>query len=178
MFRTISIVGLLLVCSIIGTGIADDNTRYVAYLQGGAGALSEGANGTMVLTIADMVPYYSVPVMNRNILMPLSQDTLPELPIDAALVQNGAEGETVYLIKISSWNYAPDTNELSLAIAPVEFYEGGLLQEFADIKGELSAENVEEALSIGLYLESLEFTPENAPAACDPNFWRPPGVKC
>jgi len=142
--------------------IADENPGYEVYLQGGAGALSKGVNGTMILTLSDMVPYQYITFMSRNVLMPLSNESFFELPLNAAFVLNGEEGKAVYLVKISSWNYDPDTNVLSLGFNPLEFYEGGRLQEFVDMKQELSADKGGEALSSGLYLEIIRDTPENS----------------
>ena len=162
MNRAVCIIGFLLIGSLTGTCFADDNSGYVVYLQGGAGTLLKGANGTMDLTIHTMIPYYFIAIMNRNILMPLSHESVFEIPLNAAFVSNGEEGEEVYLIKINSWNYDPETNELNLGITPLEFYEGDLLKRFADLKNELSAYKEGEAIRSGLYLEIIRDIPENS----------------
>jgi hypothetical protein len=152
---------LLIICLGIGSCTAEENTDYITYVQGGVSSLAEGTNGTMVLTIADVIPYYNLEVVNRNFLMPLTTDSIYQLPLNAALVLNGADGEAVYLVKIKTWSFDSDKTVLALDVEPVEFYEGAVLKKFTDVKQDLSADKVGKELSTGLYLEFIEQPPSN-----------------
>ena len=154
-------LGFLMICFIIGSCSAEENTDYIAFFQGGATALSEGTNGTMVLTVNDVIPYYHIPVVNRNVLMPLETESPYQLPLNAAIVLNGADGEAVFMEKVISWVYSSDEKTLTLDIKPVEFYEGTVLKDFFEAKQDLTVENVGKELSSGIYLEVVKGTPEN-----------------
>ena len=51
---------------------------------------------------------------------------------------------------------------LTLDVGPVEFYEGGDLKKFIDVKQDLSGEKVGKELSTGVYLEVIGGLPENS----------------
>jgi hypothetical protein len=155
------LLALLIICLGIGSCTAEENTDYITYVQGGVSSLAEGTNGTMVLTIADVIPYYDMEVVNRTFLMPLTTDSEYQLPLNAALVLNGADGEAVYLVKIKTWSFDSDKKALTLDVEPVEFYEGVTLKKFTDVKWDLSADKVGKELSTGLYLEIVGGTPSN-----------------
>ena len=108
------LLALLIICMGVGLCTAAENTDYITYFQGGVSSLAAGTNGTMVLTIADVVPFYDMDVADRTILMPLATDSAYQLPLNAALVLNGADGETMFLVKIKTWSFdsvkkSPDT---------------------------------------------------------------------
>jgi len=155
------LLALLIICLGIGSCTAEENTDYITYVQGGVSSLAAGTNGTMVLTIADVIPYYGMEVVNRTILMPLTTDSAYQLPLNAALALNGVDGEAVYLVKIKTWSFDSEKKALSLDVEPVEFYEGSVLKKFTDVKQDLSADKVGKELSTGLYLEVIGQTPAN-----------------
>jgi len=155
------LLALLIICLGIVSCTAEENTDFITYFQGGVSSLAEGTNGTMVLTIADVIPYYDMEVANRTILMPLTTDSAYQLPLNAALALNGADGEAVYLVKIKTWSFDSEKKALSLDVEPVEFYEGSVLKKFTTVKQELSVEKVGKELSTGLYLEVIEQPPAN-----------------
>lgn len=146
----------------IGACTAEDNTEYLVYLQGGVSSLANGTNGTMVLTIADAIPYYGMNVVNRTILMPMDATSPYVLPLNAALVLNGPDGESVYLVEITTWSFDNDKNILTFDITPLEFYEGKELTKFTDVKQDLGPDTVGKELSTGVYLEITGEVPGNA----------------
>ena len=158
-------VGFFLVILIIGIGIgictAEENAGYVMYLQGGVSTLSEGSHGNMTLTIKDVIPFEVLEVCNRTIIEPMGTDSLYVLPLNAALVLNGKDGESVYLVKTVSWAYNADEKNLTLEIVPLEYYEGGKLTAFTEAKEDLAIEKVGDMLNTGMYFEIQQETPEN-----------------
>lgn len=155
------LLALLIICLGVGLCAAEENTDYIMYFQGGVSSLAEGTNGTMVLTIADIIPYYDRQVVNRTTLMPMVNGSVSQLPLNAALVLNGADGETVYLININKWSFDSNKKVLTLDVVPIEFYEGTVLKKFTDGKQDLSADKVGKELSSGLYLERTLKAPSN-----------------
>lgn len=160
------LLALLIICLGIGFCTAEGNTDSITYVQGGISSLAKGTNGTMVLTIADVIPYYDLEVVNRTIMMPITNDFAYQLPLNAALVLNGAGGEGIYLVKIITWSFNIDKKTLTFDVEPLEFYEGTVLKKFSDVKQELSADKVGKELSTGVYIEVLGKEPVNGADYC------------
>ena len=110
------LLALLIICMGVGSCTAEETTDYISYVQGGVSSLAEGTNGTMVLTIADVIPYYDLQVSNRTILTPLTNNSAYQLPLNAVLVLNEADGETTYLVKIKTWSFDGDNKSLALDV--------------------------------------------------------------
>jgi len=161
--------GFILLFLIIGLCIgacsAEENTGYLMYLQGGSSMLSLGTNDTFTLTINDVIPYYEIQVVDRTLLMPMEETSLYELPLNAALVLNKADGESVYLVKTESWLFDEGKTTLTFEIKPIEFYEGKGLKKFTAIQQNLSADMVGNELSTGMYFEIEGDIPSNTYSA-------------
>ncbi|PWR69869.1 hypothetical protein ACKUB1_02925 [Methanospirillum stamsii] len=165
------LLAFLIICLGIGSCTAEGNIDFITYVQGGVSSLTEGTNGTKVLAIADVIPYYALEVANRTIMLPLTNDFAFQLPLNAALVLNGADGEGIYLVTIITWSFDTDKKTLTFDVDPLEFYEGAVLKKFSDEKQRLSADKVGEELSTGVYIEVIGKAPVNSDfpdGFCDP----------
>jgi hypothetical protein len=154
-------LALLIICFGIGACSAEKAPGHLMYIQGGSSTLSDGTNGTMILTMKDVIPYTVIEVANRTLLIPMEEMSQITLPLNSALVLNGEEGESVYLIKTESWSFDAEKMNLTLEIKPLEFYEGEGLKKFTEAKKNLSTEKVRKEQSTGMYFEIDATTPQN-----------------
>jgi hypothetical protein len=170
--KCLTIIFFVAFFSAISVCIAEETLDYPIYLQGGKGILSDGENGTMVLKISEIVPYYQIRVLDRSYLMPIQDISGFALPLNAALVISNNDGEIVSLVKISNWSTDKDNAEINLVIKPLEFYEGTVLDIFNTEKQEISPEIIKNSMMVSIYGEIQEQIPENEIPMC-PSFPRP-----
>jgi hypothetical protein len=98
-------LALLIICVGVGACSAEKAPGQIIFIQGGSSTLSDGLHGTKTLTMSDVIPYYTLEVANRTIIMPMKEVSRYTLPLNAALVLNGADGKSVYLVKTTSWTF-------------------------------------------------------------------------
>jgi hypothetical protein len=91
------------------------------YIQGGSSTLSDESKGTMTLTMNEVIPYLVLGDTNRINRMPMEETPPYELPLDAALVLNGEEGESVYPIKTESWSFDAEKMDLRSGLNHLSF---------------------------------------------------------
>jgi hypothetical protein len=154
-------LAFLIICVGIGACSTEQAPAQLMYIQGGSSTLSDGSNGTMTLTMNDVIPYSVFEGANRILLMPMEKMSHITLPLDAALVLNGEEGESVYLIKTESWSFDAEKMNLTLGIKPLEFYESEGLKKFTEAKQNLSEEKVGKDHNTSMYFEISGTIPSN-----------------
>ena len=88
--------------------------------------------------------------------------------MNAALVFSGPDEESISLVQISNLSLSDGNKELTLQIAPLEFYEGEMLKEFAKNAIPIDTVEKEKMKSVGVYLEGSFDAPDNAdcPPGC------------
>ena len=157
---SLGILGLVLIVVLGGFSSADESPAILAYIQGGASSVTEDQNGSMLLTIPDLVPYYHLSLMEKSLLMPIEALALQFVPVNAALVFNSPEGESVSLVEISDISVSDMNNTLKLQVKNLESYEGKALSGFT-CSGTTLTEQTANSTGTGIYLEIPGSTPEN-----------------
>jgi len=151
----LGIILLTIICS------AADKDGYVVYVQGGTGTLTYDTDGTETLQISDLVPFYSTFSEGKSNLIPVPLLTGFSLPLHAAIVITGPEGDSTSLIRIVNWSLSDNMTSIDLEWKPVEFYDGTLLVPFDTEKKEITQEILDGSIMTGLYLEISGETPSN-----------------
>lgn len=157
---------LLLLVSLAGFCIADEAPGYSVYIQGGELSMTEDADGLMLVTIQDVVPYICLEFEKGDRLLPISDVTIFQFPLNAALVFSGTDGDSISLIQISNLSLSDDNKDLTLQINPLEFYEGEMLKGYAHDAIAIEKINTETHKSIGVYMEVPAQTPSNIRVGC------------
>ena len=157
---------LFLLVSLAGFCIADEAPGYSVYIQGGESSMTEDADGLMLVTIQDVVPYICLEFEKGDRLLPISDVTIFQFPLNAALAFSGTDGDSVSLIQISNLSLSDDNKELTLQINPLEFYEGEMLKGYAHDAIAIEKISTETQKSIGVYLEVPAQTPSNIRVGC------------
>jgi hypothetical protein len=157
-----------LLLSLTGLCVAEEAPEYTLYIQGGESSIAEDADGGMQITIQDVVPYIFSGNGNKSLLLPVRQISLYSFPMNAALVFSGPDGESVSLVQISHLSLSDTNKELTLQIAPLEFYEGEMLKEYAKNAIPITSVDEEMMKTVGVYLEGSFDAPDNVdcPPGC------------
>ena len=156
----LGILGFVLIVLLGGFSSAEEAPASLAYIQGGVSSVTEDQNGTMLLTIPDLVPYYHLSLMEKSLLMPVEALALQFVPVNAALVFNSPKGDSVSLVEISNISVADMDNTLKLQVKNLESYDGKALSGFTNSDSTLK-EQTTNSTGTGIYLEIFGSAPEN-----------------
>ncbi|PWR74870.1 hypothetical protein ACKUB1_13520 [Methanospirillum stamsii] len=128
----ISLITLISVC------YADESPGYKILIEGGESVLTENKDGSMNLTIQNVIPYAAI--FDEPGYIVLLEMVLPEknTTMNAGVIFSNPDGDNISLVKVSNPDYSADTMNLSFVIHPLEFYEGNIL---ADLKGQSDSLN-------------------------------------
>jgi len=158
---------LILLLSLAGFCIADEAPGYTLYIQGGEFSIIKDADGVILMTIQEVIPYVLLDLEKAKELLPVSDASIFSLPLNAALIFSGTDGNSVSLVQISNLTLSDENNTLTLQIKPLEFYEGEMLKAYATDAIDIANLDKEMKKTIGIYLEGSLPTRENwDPAPC------------
>jgi len=155
-FWSYGFICLALVVSLAGVCPADSPPVSIIYVQGGESIITAEPNGTSMITIHDVIPYYCLQVDNMSNLIPIQNLVSYSGPMEAALVLTDEENERISMGSIDQVTLSDDNRVLILQVKPLEFYEGSGLKTFFDDREVLVNQTGEKVLSSGLYLEVQE----------------------
>jgi len=141
--------------------MAEETPSSILYVQGGGSTITNGQNGSSMMTVKDIIPYYHVPMGNMSYLMPIQ--TLPgfSYPFNVAIILSGYEKESTSIVTVENLSLSDKNKTLTLQIKSLEFNEGSGLKTFASDGKDLTTDNGMEVQSTGLYLEIIEDAPKN-----------------
>lgn len=160
-FPTILLIGLVLSLIMTGISSAEESSGILVYLQGKSSSIEEGQNGSLLITIQDPVPYYHLALREKSFLRPVETFVLQNVPVNAALVFNRPDGESVSLVEISGISVPDGNKSLKLQVKGLDFYEGELLGGFTS-SGTKLKDQVVNSTGIGIYMEIPAAAPENS----------------
>ncbi len=155
-FWSYGFICLALVVSLAVVCPADSPPVSIIYVQGGESIITAEPNGTSMITIHDVIPYYCLQVDNMSNLIPIQNLVSYSGPMEAALVFTDEENERISMGSIDQVTLSDDNRVLILQVKPLEFYEGSGLKTFSDDREDLLNQTGEKVLSSGLYLEVQE----------------------
>ena len=141
--------------------MADEVPSYLGYVQGGESTITDGTNGTSVITVNDLIPYFHLADGNKSSLIPVERLTNMTNPMNAAMVFSGAENETTFMVEVSNLSLSDGNKVLTLHVKPLEFHEGELLKSFTSKKNELNTIKTGKSGNVGIYIEITSVIPSN-----------------
>ena len=156
-----AITCIFLLLSLVGFSIADEAPGYTLYMQGGESSIREDTNGVMLITIQDLIPYIFLESEKKKLLAPVGYVSSFQLPMNAALVFSGTDGESVSLVQISNFSLSDENNVLTLQIVPLAFYDGDELDAYEGDSIHIQDVDYENCLSVGIIIEASLTVPEN-----------------
>jgi len=160
-------ISLLLLICLAGVGMAEEAPGSVVYVQGGVSSITEGADGEMIITVQDIIPYFHLPNGNESFLMPVEFLSVDAYPLNAAVVFSGADDESVSLVIISNLSLSDDNTVLTLHVIPQEFYEGEVLKSFTHESKDLDITTTPTRYNTGIYIEKTSLPATNSDYACE-----------
>jgi len=157
---------LFLLFSLAGFCFAEEAPEHSLYIQGGEYNITEDADGVILIAIQDVVPYFFTEFEKAKQLLPVSQIPLYSLPINAALVFSGTDGDSISLVQISNLTLSGENKDLTLQIKPLEFYEGEMLKAY--VKDAIPFDTVHKEMkdTLGVFIEGALIVPENYRDPC------------
>ncbi|WP_324331639.1 hypothetical protein, partial [Methanospirillum sp.] len=143
----IGLFSLISVCS------ADESSGHKILLEGGESILTENEDGSMNLTIQNIIPYGVI--FNNPESITLLEMTLADInPVmNAGLIFSNPDGDNTSLVQVSQSDYSADTKNLTFVIHPLEFYEGSILADLKERSESLNPDIVRNAHVTRIYLE-------------------------
>lgn len=129
-FIPIGFTSILLLLCLVGGCIADEEPGYLVYIQGGKSTITEGAYGTRMITVQDIVPYVYTISGEKSSLIPLDElNNVPD-PLDAVLFFSETGNETSCMVEVSRLSLTDEGNVLTIEVAPLPFYDGDVLTPY------------------------------------------------
>jgi hypothetical protein len=160
-YISLGVICLLLLFLMIGVCMADETPSYLGYVQGGGSSITDGANGTYMITVNDVNPYFHLADGNKSTLIPVKQLTNMTYPMNAAMVFSGTDNETTFMADISNISLSDGNKVLKLQAHPISFYDGMTLRDFANVAIPLDQNYLNKPGSISFYLEIKRSSPTN-----------------
>ncbi len=143
-------IGLFLLISVCS---ADETPGYKILIEGGESILIENEDGSMILTIQNVVPYGVI--FDDPEYITLLETVLPDTntTMNAGVVLSNPDGDNTSLVQVSNPDYSADTKNLTFAIHPLEFYEGSILADLKERSESLNPDIVKNAHVTRIFLE-------------------------
>lgn len=132
------------------------------YIQGGESSFSSSPDGTISITVRDIIPYINVNDDNRSTLMPVTILSNLSSPKEAAFVFSEAGNESVSMVKISNLSLSADNTILTLQVTPEKYSEGTVFKSFAEKNVDLDTITGEKFNASGIYLALTAKCPVNS----------------
>lgn len=151
----IALFSLISVCS------AEDSPEYKILIEGGESILTENEDGSMILTIHDIIPYGVF--FDEPEYITLLEMVLPDTnaTMNAGVIFSSPDGDKTSLVQVSKPDYSADTKNLTFVIQPLEFYEGSILAYLKERSESLNPDIVKDAHLTRIYLEKGLSVSEN-----------------
>lgn len=160
-FGAAILFGFLMVSLLPGACMAADSSGFVVYIQGGNSSLSEGSNGSSLLTVEDIVPYYYYSIANTSVLRPIDLFSRNDAPFTGAIVFSRTDGETVSLVEVANLSLSDGNRTLTVRVKPLEYYDGTTLESIVHDTTSLDTVKMENVVQTGIYIEMKKPVPEN-----------------
>jgi len=152
---------LFLLFSLAGFCFAEEAPEHSLYIQGGEYNITEDADGVILIAIQDVVPYFFTEFEKAKQLLPVSQIPLYSLPINAALVFSGTDGDSISLVQISNLTLSDENKVLTVQIKPLEFYEGEMLKAYVKDAIDIGTLSNGKFIQVGVIIETNLIQPDN-----------------
>ena len=158
---SVGFILLTLLIFSIGFCIADEPSPIITNIQGGESIIANGTDGTMMITIHDIIPYFYMADGRISSLVPVDLLTYMAYPTNAAITLSSADDESVSMIEVSNLSFSKEDSQLTLHVRPIEFYEGEALKPYIDEELVRAIELTSKSDSTTIYLEIIKATPDN-----------------
>ena len=159
-FPVFGFISVLLLVSLVGISLADESPSYIAYVQGGQSSITNSTNGSFVLTVKDLIPYFHLSYGKTGRLIPVEQLINLTYPMNAALVFSGADNETIFMVEVVK--VVPDANNvLTIQVKPLQYYEGEHLTSFNGKREGFEALKDSQYSRFAIYGEIVGIVPTN-----------------
>lgn len=152
---SIGLFSLLSVCS------ADESPDFKILLEGGESILTENEDGSMNLTIQNIIPYGVI--FDNPESITLLEMVLPDnnTVMNAGVVLSNPDGDNTSLVQVSQPDYSADTKNLTFVIHSLDFYEGSILADLKERSESLNPDIVRNAHVTRIFLEKGFSVSEN-----------------
>lgn len=165
-------ISILLLISLAGFCVADTAPSITAYVQGGESSIIDGINGTYVITVKDVTPYFHISQGEKSSLIPVRSLRNPTYPMSAALVLSNTDNETNTLVQVVNVSLSDGNKILSLQVNPLEYYEGERFKSFNNNSKGLETLVNSQFTKAAIYFEIEGAPPVNVPEGyCDCHTW-------
>ncbi len=165
-------ISILLLISLAGFCVADTAPSITAYVQGGESSITDGINGTYVITVKDVTPYFHISQGEKSSLIPVRSLRNPTYPMSAALVLSNTDNETNTLVQVVNVSLSDGNKILSLQVNPLEYYEGERFKSFNSNSKGLETLVNSQFTKAAIYFEIEGAPPVNVPEGyCDCHTW-------
>jgi hypothetical protein len=147
--------------SFISVCSADASPGYKILLEGGESILTENEDGSMIMTIQNIIPYGVI--LDDPEYITLLEMVLPDTntTMNAGVIFNNPDGDNTSLVQVSHLDYSADTKNLTFVIHPLEFYEGSILADLKEQSESLNPDIASKAQVTRIFLERGFSVPEN-----------------
>ncbi len=147
--------------SLISLCSADESPGYKILIEGGESIVTENEDGSMILTIQNVVPYAAI--FDDPEYITLLEMVLPEsnITMNAGVVFSNPDGDNTSLVQVSQPDYSADAKNLTFVIHPLEFNEGSILADMKERSESLNPDIVRNAHLTRIYLEKGLSVSEN-----------------
>jgi|GEM_PF-1067909 len=151
--KGIEIICCIALFSLMVVGSADATFGYKILLEGGESIITENEDGSMILTIQNVVPYGVI--FDDPEYITLLETVLPDTnsTMNAGVVLSNPDGDHTSLVQVSQLDYSAETKNLTFVIHPLEFYEGSILADLKERSESLNPDIVRNAHVTRIYLE-------------------------
>lgn len=145
--------GLVFLLILPGFCVAEEVPGLVAYVQGGNASIKEDPDGSLVLTVHDIIPYFYLKSEKNSYLIPLDGLSGFSYPLNAAVLFSGSDADSGAFVIISNLSLSDENTLLTAHVSPNEFYEGEALKTRIDNQGSLNLTRVQNYPESSIYLE-------------------------
>jgi hypothetical protein len=160
-YLLVGFICIILLCSLQGICSAEESESVLGYIQGESSTIKEGINGTNIIEIHKIVPYFYFSEANRSNMRPVFILKNATCLMNAVLVGSDLSHESISMIQILNFSVSEDSQNLTLTVRPLEFYEGGVLQSFEEEGKKIDISEMKENQYTDVYLELIRPTPTN-----------------
>jgi hypothetical protein len=159
--KNICFIICIVIFSLISICSADESSGHKILVEGGESILTENEDGSMILTILDIIPYGVI--FDDPEYITLLESVLPDnnVTMNAGVIFSSPDGNNVSLVQVSNPDYSADTRNLTFFIHPLEFYEGSILADLKDQSENMNSEIARKAHATRIFLEKGLSVSEN-----------------
>jgi hypothetical protein len=159
--KNICFIICIVIFSLISICSADESSGHKILVEGGESILTENEDGSMILTILDIIPYGVI--FDDPEYITLLESGFPDnnTTMNAGVIFSSPDGNNVSLVQVSNPDYSVETRNLTFVIHPLEFYEGSILADLKDQSENMNPEIVRKAQVTRIFLEKGVSVPEN-----------------